>query len=363
MNLRNIVQLLGAEIETHGLEEGVDNTDIVRVAKIEEAGEGDITFLANPKYTKYLRTTQASAVIVGKTVRQPQDERASRRPFLLRVDDPYVSFLKVLHAFHPPKDTLPPGIHSTAVIDPTATLGPGVRIGPHVVIGGGCVIGEATMLCPGVVLGEGVHVGSNTLLYPNVSVREGCFIGAHVIIHSGVVVGSDGFGFAPKPDGTYEKIPQLGIVVIEDDVEIGANCTLDRATIGETRIKKGTKLDNLIQIAHNVVIGENSVIAAQTGISGSTRIGSNAMIGGQVGITGHLEIADRTKIGAQSGVHRNVTTPGTSLMGYPAMPQRDAMRTMAAMSHLPEAIAAIRELQNTVERLKAEIEILRSSQR
>jgi UDP-3-O-[3-hydroxymyristoyl] glucosamine N-acyltransferase len=186
-------------------------------------------------------------------------------------------------------------------------------------------------------------------------VREGCRIGARVILQPGAVIGSDGFGFAPRTDGTFEKIPQVGIVVIEDDVEIGANTTVDRATLGETRIRRGAKLDNLIQVAHNVVIGENTVIAAQAGISGSTKLGRNCMIGGQVGFAGHIDIADRTKIGAQSGLHRDVNEPGTSLLGYPAMPQREAMRVMGAMAHLPDALTAIRELRAAVDRLEQEV--------
>lgn len=185
-------------------------------------------------------------------------------------------------------------------------------------------------------------------------------IGARVIVHPGAVIGSDGFGFAPKADGTYEKIPQMGIVVVEDDVEIGANCTVDRATLGETRIKKGVKLDNLIQVAHNVVIGENTVMAAQVGISGSTKIGRNAMIGGQVGFTGHIEIADGTKIGAQSGVHRSIQNPGGAFIGSPVMPQRDAFRVMGAMSHVPDLLNTVRDLQKKVDHLEGVIDALKA---
>jgi UDP-3-O-[3-hydroxymyristoyl] glucosamine N-acyltransferase len=209
------------------------------------------------------------------------------------------------------------------------------------------------------VIGDGVKIGASSLLYANVTVREGCIIGSRVILHSGVVVGSDGFGFAPKPDGSYEKIPQLGIVVIEDDVELGANTTVDRATLGETRIKKGVKLDNLIMVAHNVVIGENTVSAAQAGISGSTRIGKNVMIGGQVGITGHLEIADNTKLGAQSGIHHSINQPGKTFFGSPAYPQREAFRIQGAVSQLPDWLNTVRELQKKVEILEKEVQELR----
>jgi UDP-3-O-[3-hydroxymyristoyl] glucosamine N-acyltransferase len=351
MKLRDIAGALNAEIE---IGDFTEETELRRIAKIEEAAEGDITFVANPKYQRFLGTTRASAVIVAKDL--PSVERAAgHRPTLLRVRDPYVSFLKTLILFEPPKDPLPPGIHPTAVIDPSAVLGADVRVGAHVVIGEKCRIGERSMIGHGTVLNEGVEIGTDSLLYQNVSVREGCRIGSRVIIHSGVVIGSDGFGFAPKPDGTYEKIPQLGIVVIEDDVEIGANCTLDRATMGETRIKKGVKLDNLIQVAHNVVIGENTVIAAQAGISGSTKIGKNNMIGGQVGFTGHIEIADNTKIGAQSGIHRSILEPGGTYFGYPAQPHRQAFRIQGAITQLPDLLVTVRELKATIERLEKEI--------
>ena len=215
------------------------------------------------------------------------------------------------------------------------------------------------MICHGAVIGEGVKIGPASIVYPNVTVREGCLIGSRVIIHSGVVIGGDGFGFAPKPDGTYEKIPQLGIVVIEDDVELGANTTIDRATLGETRIKRGVKLDNLIMVAHNVVVGENTVSAAQAGISGSTKIGKNCMIGGQVGITGHLEIAENTKLGAQSGIHHSIPQPGKTFFGSPAYPQREAFRIQGAVAQLPDWLSAVRELQKKVESLEKEVQELR----
>jgi UDP-3-O-[3-hydroxymyristoyl] glucosamine N-acyltransferase len=334
--------MLNAEVE------GNDAVDIQRVAKIEEAGEGDLTFVANPRYTRFLGSTRASAVIVARSLEKP----AGPHPVLLRVDDPYTAFLKALVTFNPPADPLPQGIHPTAVIAPSATLGRDVRVGAHAVISDHCTIGNGAMIGHGTVLGDRVTIGKDSLLYANVTVREGCTIGDRVIIHSGTVVGSDGFGFAPKPDGTFEKIPQLGIVVIEDDVEIGANCTLDRATLGETCIKKGAKLDNLIQIAHNVVIGENTVIAAQAGISGSTRIGRNTMIGGQVGITGHLDIADGTKIGAQSGIHKSIAKTGQTFFGYPAQPHREAFRIQGAVLQLPDLLTTVRALQQKVDRLE-----------
>jgi UDP-3-O-[3-hydroxymyristoyl] glucosamine N-acyltransferase len=344
MKLGDIARLLHAQVD------GDEGLEIRRVAKIEEAGEGDITFVANPKYARFLASTRASAVIVARKLVPPVGGDAL--PALIRVDDPYTSFLFVLQAFNPPQPALPPGVHPTAVLDPSAQLGRDVRLGAHAVIGPRCRIGDGVIISHNVVVGSDVEIGEGTLVYANVAVREGCRIGARVIIQPGAVIGSDGFGFAPLPDGSYKKIPQLGIVVIEDDVEIGANCTIDRATMGETRISKGTKLDNLIQVAHNVVIGEHTVIAAQTGISGSTRIGSNCMIGGQVGFTGHIDIADGTKIGAQSGVHRSITEKNTTIFGYPAYPQRQALRMAGAMTQIPDLLVTVRELKEEVEHLK-----------
>ena len=349
MKLRDIAALIAAEIE------GPDTVEIHRVARIEEAGDGDVTFVSSPKYARFLRSTRASAVIVSKTFKVEGINASQHLPALLRVDDPYKSILKVHQAFHPLRDPLASGIHPTAVISATASLGRDTRIGAYAVIGEQCRIGDETTICQGVILGDAVEVGSKSLLYPNVTVREECKIGSRVIIHSGATVGSDGFGFTPKPDGSYEKIPQLGSVVIEDDVEIGANCTIDRATMGETRIKRGSKLDNLIQVAHNVVIGENTVIAAQAGISGSTKIGKGNMIGGQVGITGHLHIAENTKLGAQSGVHHSIHQPGKAYFGSPVYPQRQAFRIQGAVSQLPDLLDTVRELKVAVERLEKEV--------
>jgi UDP-3-O-[3-hydroxymyristoyl] glucosamine N-acyltransferase len=344
MKLRDIAQFLGATLE------GNPDQDILRVAKIEEAGEGALTFLANPKYSRFLASTRASAVIVGTAVKV-EDRPADLPPLsLVRVADPYVGFVRILAKLHPPKPPLPPGIHPTACIDPTAVLGTDVRVGPHAVIGARCRIGDRTMIAACAVISDDVNVGVDCILYANVSVREGCQIGQRCILQPGAVIGSDGFGFAPQPDGTFEKIPQMGIVVIEDDVEIGANTTVDRATLGETRIKKGVKLDNLIQVAHNVVIGENTVMAAQSGISGSTRVGKNVMVAGQVGFTGHIEIADGVKVGAQSGVHRSLTTPNGTYFGTPAYPHREAMRIYGAFTQLPDLLSTVRDL---VKRLNA----------
>jgi len=339
------------------LSNGSDDVEILRVAKIEDAAPGDVTFLANLKYKKYLVTTGASAVLLARNSRF--DELAKRKSplHLIFVDDPYSSFLKLIDIFHPPVTKLLSGIAPTAIIAKTAVVGANVAIGDGVIVAEGCRIGKGTTLHPGCLLGEGVTIGEETTLYPGVIVREQCRIGNSVIVHSGAVIGSDGFGFSPKPDGSYEKIPQRGIVVIEDDVEIGANCTIDRATIGETRICKGTKLDNLIHIAHNVSIGSHTVIAAQTGISGSTKVGDYCAIGGQVGLTGHIDIADHTSIGAQSGVPKSVTKTGTTIMGYPAREIREMWKIDAAARQLPELLQEFRKLQQRVEMLE---QLLRS---
>jgi UDP-3-O-[3-hydroxymyristoyl] glucosamine N-acyltransferase len=324
---------------------------INRVAKIEEAGTGSATFVANPKYEKFLATTKASLVLVSRKLDFAKyADRASL--MVLRVDDPYVAFLHLLKRLTPQINPFTEGIHPTAVISSTARLGSNVSVGAFVVIGDEGTVGDNTKIGAGCVIGKQAQVGSDCLLFPNVSIYHGCKLGNRVTLHSGVVIGADGFGFAPKPDGTYEKIPQLGIVVVDDDVEIGANTTIDRATLGETRIHSGVKIDNLVQIAHNVVIGENTVIASQTGISGSTKLGKHCMIGGQVGIAGHIEIADRTVIMAQSGIHTTITEPGKSYFGYPADDARKAQRMYIAMKQVPDMLREVAALQKKVAELE-----------
>jgi UDP-3-O-[3-hydroxymyristoyl] glucosamine N-acyltransferase len=349
MRLAQIAQLVGGEII------GDAQLDIVRLSKIEEAEAGDITFYANPKYEHYLKTTKASAVLVS---RNAQIKALSLRsaPFaVVEVEDSYRAFLKLVDVFYPSPSFPPPGVHPHAVVAQSAVIGNDVAIGPNVVVGERCKIGNGVVLYANVVLSDDVTIGEQSILYANVTVREQCKIGKRCIIHAGTVIGSDGFGFAPKPDGTYEKIPQRGIVVIEDDVEIGANCTIDRATIGETRIKQGVKLDNLIQIAHNVVIGEHTVIAAQTGISGSTKIGKNCVIAGQVGFVGHIHIADRTTIGAQSGIPKSITESGKTYFGYPAKEHWQALRIEGALRQLPDLVVEIRSLKKRIDELEAQL--------
>jgi UDP-3-O-[3-hydroxymyristoyl] glucosamine N-acyltransferase len=346
MKLGEIARLLGGEVS------GDPETGILRLSKIEEAGEGEITFLANPKYAKFLARTAASAVIVTRGQDLP-DLTGRLSPLnLVLVPDAYQAFLRLIDHFHPAPQPLPPGVHPTALISPGARLGTGCAIGPYAVIGAACVIGDRTSIHAGVVLLEGVQVGSDSILYSNVTVREQCLIGDRVIVQPGAVIGSDGFGFAPKPDGSYEKIPQRGIVVVEDDVEIGANTTIDRATIGETRIGKGTKLDNLIQVAHNVIIGQNTVMASQSGISGSTRLGDGCVIAGQVGFAGHLRIADRTTVGAKSGLGKDITEPGKTYFGIPVKEHHQAFRIEAVIRQLPDLLREIQALGKRVRELE-----------
>lgn len=330
LSLTEIAELVQGELE------GAGTINIHGVAKIEDAGMGEITFISNPKYAKHIETTMASAVLVSK------DFPGTTKP-IIRTQNPYFAFLKVLKVFYPPREDLAAGIHPSAIIDQTTQIGSNIRIGANVVIDRNCKVGENVAIHPGVVIAPEVIIGSNTLIYANVVVREMVQIGNNVIIHCGTVIGSDGFGFARE--GTqYHKIPQVGTVIIEDDVEIGANCTIDRATLGATILRRGVKLDNLIQVAHNVEIGENTVIAAQTGISGSTKIGKNVMIGGQVGFVGHIEIGDNTTIGAQSGVSKSL--PANSVyFGYPARPIMQAKREEAALRKLPELLKKISNLE------------------
>ncbi len=343
MRVSEIARIIGAKVD------GDVDLEISGIGKIEEAKSGDISFLANPKYERYAATTRASALIV------PEDFRTERRDIvLLRAKDPYMAFVFALKRMMPPPDPVKPGIHPSAYLSPKASIGKNLRAGAFVCINDNAVIGDDVMLSDNVVVGDGAAVGEGSLIYPNVTIYRNCRIGKRVTIHGGTVVGSDGFGFAPKEDGTFEKIPQLGIVEIEDDVEIGSNCSIDRATLGETRICRGAKIDNLVQVAHNVVVGENTVIAAQSGISGSTKIGKNCMIGGQVGFVGHIEIADNTSVGAQSGIRKSIKEPGTAYFGSPAREIHEAKRVEAAVGMLPKVIQELSALQHQIKKLTNE---------
>ncbi|HEY6951992.1 MAG TPA: UDP-3-O-(3-hydroxymyristoyl)glucosamine N-acyltransferase [Bacteroidota bacterium] len=345
MTVQEIAQWLQGEVVGDG------TVQVERVAKIEEADQHSISFLANPKYERFLDTTGAAAVLIS---RKSESARLPRRTGLvyIRVDDPYVAFLQVHKKLTPSVDPFPKGIDASARISPTATLGKNVVVGANAIVGDGVVLGDNTKVSHGCVLGSNVSTGNDCQLYPHVTVYHQCRIGNRVTLHAGVIIGSDGFGFAPKADGTYEKIPQLGIVVIDDDVEIGANSTIDRATVGETVIHRGVKIDNLVQIAHNCVIGENTVIAAQTGISGSVKIGRQCMIGGQVGIAGHIEIADGVKILAKSGVGKSIEEPNSMYFGIPAKDRSRAHRIEAVIRSLPELSRSVNDLQRIVEELR-----------
>jgi UDP-3-O-[3-hydroxymyristoyl] glucosamine N-acyltransferase len=317
---------------------------IRKVAPIEEAGPDEITFLANPRYQSFLTSCNASAVIVGPGV--IAESSSGGRTGYLEASDPYIAFAKVLQLFNP-QPSYSGQISSVAKIEATADLAVGVTVFPHVFVAPGAKVGARTVLYPGVFLGEGVTVGDDCLLHPNVVVGDGCRIGNRVVLHAGVVIGSDGFGYAGEGQRRV-KIPQVGIVEVEDDVEIGANTTVDRATLGRTIIGKGVKIDNLVQIAHNVVVGENSVIAAQAGIAGSTRIGKDVMLAGRVGIINHLKIGDGARIGPGSGILRSVPPGATRSSGIDAAPHREWLKVVALLPQLPKLWNALRRLEKRV---------------
>jgi UDP-3-O-[3-hydroxymyristoyl] glucosamine N-acyltransferase len=317
---------------------------IHRVAAIEDAGPGEITFLANPRYCAYLDVCRASAVIVAPDmVERPSNSRCKN---YLEVADPYLAFAKIHQLFNP-APRLASGISPLAYIDSQATLGANVTIFPHAFVSKDARVGARTVLYPGAFLGEGVEVGADCELHPNVVVRYGCKLGNRVIIHAGAVIGSDGFGYAGR-GAELTKIPQAGRVEIQDDVEIGANAAVDRATFGCTVIGRGAKLDNLVQIGHNVVVGENSLIAAQVGIAGSTRIGKNVTLAGQVGVVNHLEIGDEAVIGPQSGVGRSVPAGVKVSSGLHAAPHQEWLKVMILLPKLPELWALTRRLERKI---------------
>jgi UDP-3-O-[3-hydroxymyristoyl] glucosamine N-acyltransferase len=322
---------------------GDGSIEITGVAGIREAREGDLTFLANPRYEPYLDQTRASAVIVA------ENHRTTTKA-LIRNPNPYLAFLKAVCLFRGEEARPAPGIHPSAVVAEGAAVDPTAWIGPHVVIESGAAIGARALVHAGGYVGAGAAIGDDARLYPRVTVAEGCVIGARVIVHSGTVIGSDGFGFVRDGDH-YRKLPQIGNVVVEDDVEIGANVTIDRAAMGSTRIGRGSKIDNLVQIAHNVQIGEHCIIVAQVGISGSTEVGANAVIAGQVGIVGHIEIGAGAQIGAKSGVSKSVK-PGEKVFGYPALPVGQAKRIEASLRHLPELFQSVRALRRRLDELE-----------
>lgn len=322
---------------------GDGGIEISGVAGIREAQEGELTFLANPRYESYLTKTRASAIIVA------ENHLDLGKP-LIQNPNPYLAFLNAVRFFAGEAERPAAGIHPAAVVAPDARVAPDASVGPYVAIGPGAVVGPRSVLHPGCVLGARARIGQDSLLYPNVVVREECVVGDRVIIHAGTVVGSDGFGFVRDGD-VYRKLPQVGNVVIEDDVEIGANVTIDRATTGTTRIGCGSKIDNLVQIAHNVQIGRNCILVSQVGISGSTSVGDHAVLAGQVGVVGHIEIGAGAMVGAQSGVSKSVPA-GERVFGYPARPVTQTKRIEASLRHLPELIQSVRDLRRRVNELE-----------
>ena len=313
------------------------------VAGIKEAQPGEITFLGNPRYEEWLGKTKATAIIL------PREHPFNGRPSI-RVDDPYAAFHRLMTLFHSEHRLVPPGIHPTALVDPSVKLGQDVAIGPYVMIAAGSVIGDRVTILPGTIIGPEVKIGPECLIYPHVVLREETELGARVIVHAGAVIGDDGFGFATR-DGRHEKVPQLGRVILEDDVEIGSNTCIDRATAGVTVIRRGTRIDNLVQVAHNVTIGEDSILCAQVGIAGSTSVGNRVVLAGQVGIVGHIDIGDEAKVGAQGGVTKS-NPPATEVSGYPATPHHQAKRMYAALRHLPELQREVRRLRERVKELE-----------
>lgn len=317
--------------------DGDGDVVVTGVAPIEEAGPGQVTFLANPKYTPFARASAASAIIAKARV------EGARTAFLLS-DNPYLTFALVVELFHPPARR-PPGISPASSIHPGARLGKDVTVSPFAVVEKGAVVGDRTVLFPGVIVGEDAVVGEDCLLYPHVVLYHGVRIGSRVILHAGCVIGSDGFGFALAQEG-FRKIPQVGTVEIGDDVEIGANTTVDRAALGVTRIGKGTKLDNLVQVGHNVVIGSATAIAAQTGISGSCKVGNRVMIGGQAGLAGHLEVEDGIMLGAKCGVPETLRASEAKVWsGIPAMPHPTWLRMAMLLPRLPELFRRVKRLE------------------
>ena len=333
---------------TGGTVEGDPNVTIGSFAKIEEGVEGALSFLANPQYESYIYETKSSVVLVNKDFQPSQEVKAT----LVRVDNAYESVAKLLQLYQSMQQKRV-GIDSLAFIHSSAKIGKDCYIGPFVAIGEGVEIGDGVVLHPHVTIGRNAKVGSNTEIYSNAVVYHDCVVVNNCILHAGCVIGADGFGFAPTPNG-YDKIPQIGIVTIEDDVEIGANTCIDRSTMGSTIIRKGVKLDNLVQIAHNVEVGQNTVMSAQVGVAGSSKVGEWCMFAGQVGIAGHLKVGDRTTLGAQSGLAGGnlAKKGGATLMGYPAVEHRKFARNMAALNSLPDLLKEGAELKKELEELK-----------
>ena len=334
----------------NGKVEGDEAITVSSFGKIEQAQQGQLAFLANPKYEEHLYTTKASIIIINDT----QEVKPKLAATLIRVPDAYSAFAIILAGYKKMVTEQLIGIQQPVYISPSAKIGDNVFIGAFSYIGNDVIIADNVKIFPQVFIGDNTVIDEGSILYPGVKIYHECILGKNVTVHANTIIGSDGFGFAPQKDGTFKKVPQIGNVIIEDDVEIGANATIDRATLGSTLIKKGAKLDNLIQIAHNVEVGYNTVIAAQAGISGSTKIGNNVMIGGQAGVVGHLQIADGSKINAQSGVSKSIKTENSYVTGSPAYDYTNALRSQVLSRNLPNLEKRIIELEQLVQQLLAE---------
>ena len=337
---KQIAELIGGRVE------GDENAAVNTFAKIEEGKKGALSFLSNPKYTHFLYETESSIVLVNDDLQLEHGVSTT----LIRVKNAYESVAKLLQIY----DSIKPrktGIDPLASVAASAKIGKDVFIGAFAVIGENASIGDGTQIYAHTVVGDNATIGDNCLLYPNITIYQGCRVGNRVTIHAGSVIGADGFGFAPNVDG-YSKIPQIGIVIIEDDVEIGANTCIDRSTMGATIIHKGVKLDNLIQVAHNCEVGENTVMSAQVGMAGSTKVGAWCMVGGQAGFAGHIQVADKTNIGAQCGVISNTKGNGEALIGSPAMDPRTYFKGMAILRRLPDMQKELIALRKEIEELK-----------
>ena len=333
-----------------GTVEGDSNVSVNQLAKIEEAEAGSLSFLANPKYEQFLYTTKASLVIVNKDLVLSEPVSAT----LIRVENAYSAFTVLLEQYNTIKMNKS-GIEQPSFIHPTAKIGKNAYIGAFAYIGPNVTIGDNCKIFPNTYIADDVIIGNNVTFYAGVKIYFDCQIGNNVILHSGAIIGGDGFGFAPQSDGTYTKVAQIGNVILEDNVEVGANTTIDRATLGSTIIRKGVKLDNLIQIAHNVEIGADTVVAAQTGISGSSKIAENCIIGGQVGIVGHITLAKGTQIQAKSGISRSIEIEGKKWAGAPATAYTDHMRSQVVIARLPDLEKRIEELEKIIIALKSEV--------
>lgn len=346
------MQFTAAQIAilVNGKIEGNADAAVTSFGKIEEAEGGQLSFLANPKYEDFLYTTNASIVIINETY----ELRQSIQPTLIRVPDAYSAFAQLLGKYQEMVTQQFKGIQQPSFIAPSSKIAEDVFVGAFSYVGENVKIGRSTKIFPNSFIGDNVIIGDSCIIHPGVKIYHDCILHNHVIIHAGAVIGSDGFGFAPQADGSFKKVPQIGNVIIEDHVEIGANTAIDRATMGSTCIRAGAKLDNLIQVAHNVEVGESTVIAAQVGVSGSTKIGKNVMIGGQAGLVGHIQVADGSKINAQSGVSKSIKEPYSAVTGSPAGDYTSALRSQAVIRNLPQLEKRVQELEELVKQLMTE---------